>query len=109
MRCSQWSGFENVSVARVSPPLQEADSTAIILNAPCAPILQFRNWFRERTISGLAFNAPRNDWRGYGCRAEAVMIAWRVATYRENALRPSAVALTVVCGFLPTKDFSTAT
>src|ERR1700676_4975279 len=37
------------------------------------------------------------------------MISCKVATWRANAPRPAAVAVTVVCGFLPTKAFSTAT
>ena len=41
--------------------------------------------------------------------AEAAMISCSIATWRAKAPRPAAVAVTVVCGFLPTKAFSTAT
>src|SRR6267154_2166602 len=37
------------------------------------------------------------------------MISCSVATWRAKAPRPVAVAVTVVCGFLPTKALSTAT
>ena len=40
---------------------------------------------------------------------EAAMISCSIATWRAKAPRPAAVAVTVVCGFLPTKAFSTAT
>ena len=42
-------------------------------------------------------------------RPEAAMISCSIATWRAKAPRPAAVAVTVVCGFLPTKAFSTAT
>lgn len=51
----------------------------------------------------------RNDGKSDGYRAEAAMISCSIATWRANAPRPAAVAVTVVCGFLPTKAFSTAT
>jgi hypothetical protein len=51
----------------------------------------------------------RNNANSYACRAEAAMISCSVATWRAKAPRPDAVADTVVCGFLPTKAFSTAT
>ena len=54
-------------------------------------------------------SAPRGKGVGYGCRAEAAMISCSVATWRAKAPRPAAVAVTVVCGFLPTKALSTAT
>ncbi len=41
--------------------------------------------------------------------AAPAMISCRVATWRAKAPRPAAVAVTVVCGFLPTKALSTAT
>ena len=44
-----------------------------------------------------------------GYRPEAAMISCSIATWRAKAPRPAAVAVTVVCGFLPTKAFSTAT
>jgi len=59
--------------------------------------------------SGLGIRARYQCPVDYGCRAEAAMISCRVATWRANAPRPEAVAVTVVCGFLPTKAFSTAT
>ena len=40
---------------------------------------------------------------------DAAMISCKVATWRAKAPRPAAVAVTVVCGFLPTKALSTAT
>ena len=40
---------------------------------------------------------------------DAAMISCNVATWRAKAPRPAAVAVTVVCGFLPTKALSTAT
>ena len=63
--------------------------------------------------------APRNPCRtgasiheadGYGgSPPDAAMISCNVATCLANARRPAAVAVTVVCGFFPTKAFSTPT
>ena len=55
------------------------------------------------------FASPRNDGWRYGYLAEAAMISCSMATWRAKAPRPAAVVVTVVCGFLPTKAFSTAT
>ena len=55
-----------------------------------------------------AFGASRNDGV-YFCPPDAAMISCSVATWRAKAPRPVAVAVTVVCGFLPTKALSTAT
>ncbi|MDB5504445.1 MAG: hypothetical protein JWR89_4347, partial [Tardiphaga sp.] len=41
--------------------------------------------------------------------SDPAMISRKVATCRANAPRPAAVAVTVVCGFLPTNAFVTAT
>src|SRR5262249_17795868 len=41
--------------------------------------------------------------------SDAAMISCRVATWRAKAARPVEVAVTVVCGFLPTKALSTVT
>jgi hypothetical protein len=86
---------ETESVARTSAPRKGIESTAVIPGS-------------------FASLTPRNDEERnqkpsrYGCRADAAMISCRVATWRANAPRPDAVADTVVCGFLPTKAFSTA-
>ena len=82
--------------------------------APSAPIRNpemFCAGAPELGIPGsLALRAPRNDgWLLHACRAEAAMISCNVATWRAKAPRPAAVAITVVCGFLPTKAFSTVT
>ena len=87
---------ETESVARTPAPCKWIESTAVIPGS-------------------FASLTPRHDeeenqmLRRYGCRADAAMISCKVATWRANAPRPEAVAVTVVCGFLPTKAFSTAT
>src|SRR5215207_8015008 len=53
------------------------------------------------------FAPPRND--GDYLPPAAAMISCSIATWRAKAPRPAAVAVTVVCGFLPTKAFSTPT
>src|SRR5438477_9199770 len=58
--------------------------------------------------SGLVLRTPRNA-RDYLLPPDAAMISCSVATWRAKAPRPVAVAVTVVCGFLPTKALSTAT
>ena len=58
-------------------------------------------------IPGSCCASPRND--SGGLPPEAAMISCNVATWRAKAPRPAAVAVTVVCGFLPTKALSTAT
>src|SRR5262245_4548335 len=60
--------------------------------------------FTAQDIQSQAIQSENQD-----CFAEAAMISCNVATWRANAPRPAAVAVTVVCGFLPTKAFSTAT
>ena len=52
---------------------------------------------------------PRAGTCPYLPTADAAMISCRLATWRAKAPRPTAVAVTVVCGFLPTKALSTAT
>lgn len=45
----------------------------------------------------------------YFSPSDAAMISCKVATWRAKAARPAAVAVTVVCGFLPTKALSIPT
>jgi hypothetical protein len=60
--------------------------------------------------SGFVLRTPRNDGgENYVSPPAPAMISCSVATWRAKAPRPVAVAVTVVCGFLPTKAFSTAT
>ena len=105
-------GTERQSVARISRRLQGDinSNNGHSGRRACAPIrnleLVLYRCPHIEIPGSLALRAPRND----GCyRPEAAMISCSIATWRAKAPRPAAVAVTVVCGFLPTKALSTAT
>jgi hypothetical protein len=101
--------FGPQSVAQNSLLLQGARKLIPVIPG-CAPLGQARNPYSRSWlwIPGSRFRSPRNDGI-YWLPPAAAMISCSVATWRAKAPRPVAVAVTVVCGFLPTKAFSTET
>lgn len=75
------------------------------------PVLSYeRKWRGRSNRHSNPQQASLRDIPGnYRYPCFPAMISCNVATCLANAPRPAAVAVTVVCGFLPTKAFSTET